>query len=109
VGDDVHRAEAERLRQRPQVIGVVPQPARGVHQRRLGLAEAAEIHRDPAHAVGQERELLGPDGAAGQVAVHEQDRLAGARLADMALEAAGPDRAVRHYFLARLAKSRKTE
>ena len=53
--DEVRGPDVERVEQRDEVVGEVAQAARGVDRLGLALAEAAQVGRDAAEALGQVR------------------------------------------------------
>ena len=74
----VHRRQPQRLDDGGEVVGVVAEPAGRVHRLRVGLAEPAQVHRQRPVAVRQGEHGRLPEQRRRHVAVHEQDRVAGA-------------------------------
>jgi hypothetical protein len=72
VADQVHRAEAEVVQQRHEIVAKVTQPAGRVDRGGSAPAERAQVRRDTAQTRREHAELLPPGGSVGQVAVHEQ-------------------------------------
>jgi hypothetical protein len=76
--DQVHRRPAKRGDDRGQVVGVVPQPAGGVHRLGVSVAEPAQVDGQRPVLSGQRQHGRLPEQGGRHVAVHEQHRRAGA-------------------------------
>ena len=93
MGDQAHPIEPERVEHGEQVVGqrllVVGAG------RRVGPAEAAQVDHHQAGVGREQGHHVAPHPPVLRPAVHEHERVAGARLGDVEAQPASHDRAVR--------------
>jgi hypothetical protein len=91
--DEVDPVEPQGVEHGGQVVGEVPQPAGRVDGQRLGVAVPAQVGGEAVEPLGQGEQGLLPEHRGGDVAVHQDDRLAlgAAVVADGGVGAVGGD------------------